>query len=102
MTSPETYYRLSIRFTNGETEGFILRDPVDASQITQTSRFVLVRTHSGQNNEISQVFLASLADVSFVRVDRLDAKQLRQRVTGMTGPVGESDGPESLATVEFL
>ena len=102
MTNSDTYYRLTIRFSNGETEKFILRDPVDAGQITDTTRFVLVRSHTGLNHEMSQVFLASLADVSFVRIDRLDAKQMRQRVTGLTGSVDETDGPEVVATVEFL
>ncbi|MBK6425757.1 MAG: hypothetical protein IPF82_06010 [Blastocatellia bacterium] len=102
MTNPDTYYRLTIRFSNGETEKFILREPVDAGQITDTTRFVLVRSHTGHNHEMSQVFLASLADVSFVRIDRLDAKQMRQRVTGLTGSFDESEGPEVVATVEFL
>lgn len=102
MTSAETFYRLTIRFTNGETEKFTLREPVDAGQITDKTRFVLVRSHSGHSHEMSQVFLASLSDVSFVRIDRLDAKQLRQRVTGMTGSFDEGDGPDVVATVEFL
>lgn len=102
MTNSDTYYRLTIRFSNGETEKFTLREPVDAGQITDKTRFVLVRSHTGQHHEMSQVFLASLADVSFVCIDRLDAKQLRHRVTGMTGSIEESDGPDVVATVEFL
>lgn len=100
----EAFYRLSIRFTNGETERFILCSPIDGGQITERTRFAIVRTRRRESDENEQVFVAGMADVSFVKTEKLDAKELRHRVAGIAGSMGsdESSGPDEIATIDFV
>ena len=98
-----SFHRLIIRFTNGETVKFIVREPVDTSRIAVSSQFVLVRSHEEEaSGDPAQVFLASLKDISYLKVERVSAKDLRSRVTGMAGVLEEASGPEMVSTVEFI
>ena len=104
MMSNESYYRLIIRFTNGETEKFVVRQPIDGAQNTDRTRFVVVRTRRQDSDETEQAFVANLADVSYVKTQRVEQKDMRHRVAGITGSIGfdESSGPEAIATFEFV
>lgn len=104
MSDSNNYYRLTIRFTNGETVRFILCEPIETSQLSEKSRFALVRTHGSNSDGDSRVFLASLADVSFVKTEQIEAKDLRQRVAGITGSLSvDGEGaPHEISTVEFI
>jgi hypothetical protein len=99
----ESYYRLSIRFTNGETAKFILREPIDTAGLTDTTRFVLVQTINASSS-VPDVFLASFADVSYLKTEQGEGKELRHRVAGITsGLAGEDSlGPDAISTVEFI
>ena len=100
----QSYYRLSIRFTNGEVERFVTHEPIDGARITERTRYAIVRTRRRDADDMDQVFVACMDDVSFVKTQRLDQKELRHRVTGMTGltPGDDPDGPELIATIEFV
>jgi hypothetical protein len=99
----ETYYRLIIRFTNGETQKFVLHESVDTRHLSEKARFVLVRSRHAGTDASDQVFLASLDDVSYIKVDRIEAKDLRHRVAGIAaGVLDEPGAPETVSTVEFL
>lgn len=100
----QNYYRLSIRFTNGEVERFVTHEPIDGSRITERTRYAIVRTRRRDSDDMDQVFVACMDDVSFVKTQRLEQKELRHRVTGMTGltPGDDPDGPEKIATIEFV
>jgi hypothetical protein len=104
MSSSSNYYRLTIRFTNGETDRFILCEPIDTGQLSEKSRFALVRTHGSKSDGDTHMFLASLADVSFIKTEPIEAKDLRQRVAGITGSLGidGEDTPNEISTVEFI
>jgi hypothetical protein len=103
MSNQETFYRLTIRFTNGETEKFIVREPLDGHRLSEHSRFAVVRVHAEATGTISQVLVASLADVSYIRTAQIESKDIRQRVAGMAGPFGDDGGaPEELASIEFV
>jgi hypothetical protein len=99
-----SYYRLSVRFTNGETERYIVREPIDGGKITDTTRFAIVRTRRENSDELQEVFVATLADVSFIKTQRIEEKDMRHRVAGITGSIGFDDhgGPETIATIEFI
>jgi hypothetical protein len=99
----ESYYRLSIRFTNGETARFVLREPLDTEGLTEKTRFVLVRTVS-ETSTIPSTFLATLGDVSYIRTEYVEEKELRQRVAGITSglAVDGNLGPDAISTVEFI
>jgi hypothetical protein len=99
----ESYFRLSIRFTNGETARFILREPIDTRGLTDKSRFILVHTVDGAS-EFPETFLASLGDVSYIKTEHVEGKELRQRVAGITSGLASEDslGPDAISTVEFI
>jgi hypothetical protein len=99
----DSYYRLSIRFTNGEVERFIMREPIDGSQIHDRTRYAIVRTQRRDSDDPDQVFVACMDDVSYVKTQRLEQKELRHRVTGITGSIVEDhDEPETVATIQFV
>lgn len=99
-----SFYRLVIRFTNGETQKFVVREPIDGGQITDRTRYAIVRSRRPDGEEMEEVFLASLADVSFIKTQRIEEKDLRHRVAGITGSIGFDDGggPETIATIQFV
>lgn len=96
------YYRLIVRFTNGETEKFILRESIDTREISEKARFMVVRARQANSDESTQLFLASLKDISYIKVQTIETKDLRHRVAGIAGTFDDTSGPEALATVEFL
>ncbi len=102
--SNESLYRLTIRFTNGETVKFAVREPLDGGQITDKTRFAIVRSQRRDSDDPEQVFLASLADVSYIKTQQVEQKDLRHRVAGITGSIGfdETDGPDAIATIQFV
>jgi hypothetical protein len=99
-----TYYRLTIRFTNGETVKFVVHQPIDGGQITERTKFAIVRARRGNSDDLEQVVVASFADISYVKSQRIEEKDLRHRVAGITGSIGfgEEGGPEAIATIEFV
>ena len=100
----ESFYRLSIRFTNGEVERFVTHEPVDGGRINERTRYAVVRTRRRDSDDLEQVFVACMDDVSYVKTQRLEQKELRHRVTGITGSLGAEDQewPETIATIEFV
>ena len=102
--STEPYFRLILRFTNGDSSTFILREPINTGALTEKSRFALVRSYTATSGEPTQVFLASLADISFIKTEQVDPKDKRHRVAGITGGLSSEDqtAPEAIATIEFL
>ena len=103
MDNHHSFYRLSIRFTNGEVERFVMRQPIDGTQINDRTRYAIVRTMRRDSDDPEQVFVACMDDVSYVKTQRLEQKELRHRVTGITGSIAEEqDGPETIATIQFV
>ena len=97
-----SFYRLVVRFTNGETQKFVVREPIDSGQISDRTRYAIVRTRRPDGEEMDEVFVASLADVSFIRTQRIEEKDLRHRVAGITAGFDETGGPEAIATIHFV
>jgi hypothetical protein len=98
------FYRLVIRFSNGETVKFIVREPFDTRQISDKTRFAIVRAKQGNTDEIAQVFLANLGDISYIKTQPVEPKELRHRGVGITNSFGadENAGPEAIATIDFI
>jgi hypothetical protein len=99
----ESYFRLSVRFTNGETARFIVREPIDTGGVTDKTRFILIRTVN-ESSSHPETFLASLGDVSYIKTEHVEGKELRQRVAGITSALaGEGNlGPDAISIVEFI
>jgi hypothetical protein len=102
MNKSKSYYRLIIRFTNGETQRFIMREPIDTAGISDRTRYALVRT-LGPSSDIPDILLAALSDVSFIKTERIEGKELRHRVAGIASAVStDEDVPDEVSTVEFV
>ena len=104
MSTNENYFRLTVRFTNGETSRFILREPIDTTQISDKSRFAVIRTYQSDPGVPPELFLASLADISFIKTDRIETKDMRHRVAGIASALtNDADAlPNAMSTIEFL
>lgn len=103
MGTNDDYYRLTLRYTSGEATKFIVREPIDPGRLTLTTRFVVVRSVHDETGEQTDVLMASLADLSYIKSEKIDAKELRHRVAGITSGLGGLDaGPDSVSTVEFI
>ena len=104
MANNDSYFRLTLRYTSGETTRFVVRDPLDPGRLTNNARFVIVRSSDGESGEPSDVLMASLADLSFIKTEKIDSKELRHRVAGITSGIGAGLdlGPEAVSTVEFI
>ena len=103
MSNEEIFYRLTIRFTNGETEKFVVREPVEAHRLSEHTRYAVVRVHVETTGTIRQVLVAAMSDVSYIRTAQLEVKDIRHRVAGIAGTLGdEPGGPEELASLEFI
>ena len=99
-----TFYRLIIRFTNGETVKFVVHQPIDGGHVNERTKFAIVRVRGKSSDDLDQVFVASFVDISYVKTQRIEEKDLRHRVAGITGAIGfdEAGGPETMATIEFV
>jgi hypothetical protein len=103
MGSNDIYYRLTLRYSNGETSRFLLRQPLDTGRMTNHARFGVVRSTEGENGAETDVVLASLSDLSYIKTEKIDGKEIRQRVAGITsGLTGLDAGPDAYSTVEFI
>ena len=93
-----------IRFTNGETVKFVVHQPIDGGHISERTKFAIVRSRRQNTDDLDQVFVASFADISYIKTQRIEEKDLRHRVAGITGSIGfdEAGGPEAIATIEFV
>ena len=97
------YYRLVIRFTNGETQKFVVNEPIDGAQISDRTRYAIVRTRRLEGEPIDEVFVASFADMSYVKTQLIAEKDLRHRVAGLTGSVGfDEPSMDAFSTIQFV
>ena len=99
----DTYYRLTLRYSNGETSRFLLKQPIDPGRMTNHARFVVVRSSEGDGGVETDVLMASLSDLSYIKTEKIDSKEIRHRVAGITSGLGGLDaGPDAFSTVEFI
>jgi hypothetical protein len=100
----DNFYRLTLRYTSGETTRFIVREPLDTGRLTINARFVVVRSSEGESGGQTDVLVATLTDISYIKTEKIDSKELRHRVAGITSGIGGGldAGPEAVSTVEFI
>jgi hypothetical protein len=105
----EPLFRLIIRFSNGETVNYTVAEPVDHHKLEVQPRSFAVITSVliEKPNEVSEVSVVSLRDVSMIRTERVTLDQLNteRRMAGIRS--GTGTGPDekhvkSLAKLSFI
>ena len=102
-------FRLVIRFSNGEKVQYIVTEPVDSHKLGVDARSYAVVTavQVDKPNEVADVLVASLRDVSYIKTERVTLEQLAadRRMAGMRSAgalTGEDKPVKILAKVIFI
>lgn len=100
-------FRLTIRFTNGETLQQVMTDPVDSRVITPETKYAVISTFNCLNPSVcSEIIVVNLRDVTFVKSERVTLEQLasEHRIGIRSAGVSGSDDrlPKNLAQLKFI
>ena len=100
-------FRLTIRFTNGETLQQVMTDPLDSRVITPETKYAVISTFTCLNpNVCSEVIVVNLRDVTFIKTERVTLEQLASehrigiRSAGISG--ADDRLPKNLAQLKFI
>ena len=100
-------FRLTVRFTNGETLQQVMTDPLDSRMITPETKYAVISSFSCQNPSVcSDVVVLNLRDVTFLKTERVTLEQLASehrigiRLAGVSG--GDDRLPKTLAQLKFV
>ena len=99
------HYRLTIRFTNGETMLYTVREPLHAQDISSDVRFVVVSSYLCETPErCDEILLLNLNEVSYVRTKDISLAELaREEELRREGQSQEPGGvPRRLARIGFI
>lgn len=99
-------FKLTIRFSNGETVQHVMTDPIDARMIAPETKYALISTFSCQNPSLcTETIVVNLRDVSFIKSERVTLEQLAsEHRIGIrsAGVSGDDRLPKNLATLKFV
>ena len=99
------HYRLTIRFTNGETLLHTVREPLHAEDIPSEVRFVVVSSYLCETPErCDEILLLNLNDVSYIRTKDISLAELaREEELRRDGQLQDSSTvPRRLARIGFI
>jgi hypothetical protein len=106
MQLPETLFKLTIRFSNGEKVTYITAEPFIASAITSETRYALVTSCSIQNPaECAEVNLINLSEVAFIKSEKITLEEFasERRTAGLRAQVSSEDTqPKSISQLKFI
>jgi len=100
----EPLYKLLVRFGNGETNNYILTDPLDARLITPETRYVVVTSFLRESpSECTDVTVINVRDLTFIRTERVTLDQLtgERRMAGLRAS-SDDRLPKTLAQLKFI
>ncbi len=84
-TAPEGGFyrhRLTIRFTNGETMIYTMREALHAEDIPSSVRFVVISSYLCENpDQCAEIVLLNLNDFSYIRTEHITDKDLEREAT---------------------
>lgn len=100
-------FRLTVRFTNGETLQQVMTDPVDSRMITPEIKYAVISSFSCQNPSLcTDIIVVNLRDVTFIKTERVTLEQLasEHRIGIRSAGVSGSDDrlPKNLAQLKFV
>ena len=103
---PDPLFRLTIRFSNGETVTHMMTDPLEPRVIAPELKYAIVSSYSCQNpNTGVEVAMINLRDVSYIKTERVTLEQLagEHRIGIRSAGVGGDDRlPKFLAQIKFV
>lgn len=104
---PDPLFKLTVRFSNGETVQHMLTDPIDSRAIASETKYAVISSFSCQNPSVcSDVTVVNLKDVSFIKSERVTLEQLaaEHRIGIRSAGASASDDrlPKSLAQLKFI
>lgn len=75
-------HRLTIRFTNGETLTYTLREPLHAEDIPAGVRFVVISSYDCEPPEqCHEIVLLNLNDVSYIKSEHVTEEELSREAS---------------------
>jgi hypothetical protein len=107
MEIQEPLFKLILRFSNGETISYIVREPIDATKLASESKYALITSYSTQDsNQCTDVTLINLRDLTFLRTERVTLDQLasERRMAGIrsTGSPHDDKAPRAISEIKFI
>jgi hypothetical protein len=103
---PDPLFRLTIRYTNGETATHMMTDALDTRAIAPELKFAIVSSYSCQNPNVgAEVAVINLRDVSYIKTERVTLDQLaaEHRIGIRSAGAGSDDRlPKYLAQIKFV
>lgn len=87
-------HRLSIRFTNGETLRYDVREPLHAEDIPSTIRFAVISSYLCESPDTcAEIILLNLNDVSYIKTEHITFSQLERTEPGRRGEAQKEPFP---------
>jgi hypothetical protein len=75
-------HRLTIRFTNGETLLYTVRDALHAEDIPASVRFVVISSFECESPETcAEIVLLNLNDISYIKTEHVTQEELTREFT---------------------
>lgn len=105
MQLQEPIFRLVVRFGNGETAHYLVREPIDTRMITAETRYALISSfflHSP--SQLNDITVVNLRDVTFIKTERVTLDQLagERRKAGIRADSLEERLPKTLSLLKFV
>jgi hypothetical protein len=108
-TAPEGGFyrhRLTIRFTNGETLLYTVRDALHAEDISTAVRFVVISSFQCESPEkCSEIVLLNLNDISYIKTEHVTEEELSREASTMRETELRSNtisSPQRLSRIGFI
>jgi len=99
-------FRLILRFGNGETVQHVMTEPLDTRKIGTDTRYVVITSVSIDNpNELADIAVVNMRDVTFIKTERVTLEQLHteKRMAGIRGVVSSEEKlVRTLAQINFI
>ena len=102
---PDPLFRLTVRFSNGETVQHMMTDPLDVRTITPEIKYAVVSSYSCQNPSLGvEIAMINLRDVSYIKTERVTLDQLagEHRIGIRSAGVGDDRLPKHIAQIKFV
>ncbi len=75
-------HRLTIRFTNGETLLYTVREALHAEDIPANVRFVVISSYLCEEPEVcAEIVLLNLNDISYIKTEHVTEAELQREAT---------------------
>jgi hypothetical protein len=98
-------HRLTIRFTNGETLLYTVRDPLHAEDIPANVRFVVISSFECDPPEkCAEIILLNLNDISYIKTEHVTEDELTRETSTRRETELRSNtiSPQRLSRIGFI